>query len=284
MRCFKLPAAIILEVRGKDATRYLHNRLTNNIRALQVGDTCLAAALSPQGKAQGFFSVSRIDDAGYLLLCDGGDPATVLAGLLKYKVADRVEVSDHSKDWEVCHIYDREQRAGKVDTSDEVFLVSRQRSRQSGVDVIGPRASVQTYLEAADAGDFIDEDHAKILRFSAKIPAFPDEINEQLLFAEAGLTDAVSFSKGCYVGQEVLERIDAIGRLPRRLCVVRVSGDAAQVGEKVFAPDSEGEGAIGKVISRVYDRESQKTLCFISIRNDDEDLTSVRLNGQLLEL
>ena len=77
MRHFTLRTAVVLEVSGADAVRYLEARLTNKVKALSPGCGMLAAALNAQGKTQAFFSVYMLDNARFLLLCDGGDRAEV---------------------------------------------------------------------------------------------------------------------------------------------------------------------------------------------------------------
>ena len=75
-------------------------------------------------------------------------------------------------------------------------------------------------------GPALSEESYNLLRIKQGVPVYPDEINEDVILSECGVLDAVSFSKGCYVGQEVIERSDAIGRLPRALERIRLVGNA----------------------------------------------------------
>jgi folate-binding Fe-S cluster repair protein YgfZ len=106
MDCFfTIPSAIILEVSGLDAPRYLNARLTNDIKKLLKPDRALvAAALTPQGRTQGLFLVSGDVGSKVLLACDGGLKEEVVEAFKKYIVADRVQVVDKSQELSLIHV------------------------------------------------------------------------------------------------------------------------------------------------------------------------------------
>ena len=202
MHGFKLTHALLFRVSGKDSTRYLHNRLTNDIRSLPIGGSCEVAGLSPQGKLEFLGGVLRTGEQEYFLLLDGGEPQVVEAAFRRYLVADRVEV-ERCKDWQLAHVLDASLPKARA--------IARVRLGNAGYDVLATSAAeLPTYLELTTQAVFKS-------RVEAGIAAFPEELDGDVLFSEAALPRAISFNKGCYVGQEVVERISALGKPPRLL-------------------------------------------------------------------
>lgn len=273
---FLIPSAPVFDVSGRDATRYLNARLTNDMRLLPVGSHCLAAALSAQGKTQGMFRVLRLEESRYLLVADGGDREAVLAALKKFIVADRVDVRDLTSETELLHTYGNpealEGLLGAPLPGGNAFaglgglwVLRSERLAGLGFDLVGPGEALDGVRRALnEAGSTsLDRDTSEAYRIRYGRPAFPVEINEERLFLEAGPKDAISFSKGCYVGQEVIEKIESHGKLPRRICRVMIDGTPQiEPGAQVTS----GAGAIGSLVSRAS--LGGKTYCFVSIKSD----------------
>jgi len=264
----------VLEVSGPHATRYLTARLTNDIR-FNVGQSCLAAILTPQGKTEGIFLVIKIENDTYLMISESGDSAEVISVLKRYIVADRLEVKDLSAGHELFHLYEQPSELSdlvnpydckQVGTS---WAVARKRSRSLGLDIIKPKSIDLAVLRQ----ESISELDYNIKRVEAGMASFLPEMRERL-FLEAGLVEAISSSKGCYTGQEVVERILSHGRAPKLLRPVRFKSNNITAGAKVFREDV----VVGEVVSAYY-KGPDTGLGFISIRNDD----SIRINDLKVE-
>jgi folate-binding protein YgfZ len=105
----------------------------------------------------------------------------------------------------------------------------------------------------------------ELLRWQRALPTYPSEINEESILTEAGMREAVSFTKGCYVGQEVIERSDAIGKLPRKLERITFEGIHSDLrGAPILS--SSGQ-TIGKVASCVSDALHARTAAFAFLRS-----------------
>ncbi len=228
--------ATVLEVSGRDAQRYLNARLSNDIKKLAPGAGCLAAALTPQGRTQALFAVYRLDAERTLLQCDGGEREMVIAAFKKYLVADQVKVLDRSDELGVAHLSGEspatlEQFLGTSISQEQGsmaplqlnsghfvggLLVRRLRFLQDGLDLIAARSALQQVTSSTTL-ELLPPSNQLVLRIQASIPAFPEELNEEALFSEAGYREAVAFNKGCYVGQEVVEKVDALGKTARVL-------------------------------------------------------------------
>lgn len=271
-----LNSAVLFEVSGRDCTRYLHNRLTQDINSLQRDSPIMAAALSAQGRVEGLFCVlkeSCDSDAGsatrFLIFSDGGDRSQLLGVLRRFVVADRVNFVDLSSELKVLHIAAnlKEPLLEVLATIEDRLGVARLRAKierkrlsSFGYDLV-VSAAEQSLLERLLSellGPQLTLRSFDIMRWEAGCASFPDEINEEGMILEYGLRDAVSFSKGCYVGQEVVERSDAVGRVPR--CLERLVIEPVEPlhlrseqlkGASIFNAAKE---VVGRVVGVIEDR------------------------------
>lgn len=270
--------AAIFKVSGRDARRYLHNRLSQDIRSVPVGAAVRAAALTPQGRVEGLFSLFVATEESFMLVCDGGQRNTILAALSRYIVAERVSCEDvsHAATW--LH------RAGPRCADEDavqlgvVHAVSSARISTSGWDYLCMGAARDLVCARAEGvwGPPLSPAQFNLLRWYQGYAEYPSEISAECILTEAGQRDAVSFTKGCYVGQEVMERSDAIGKVPRTLVRVRLDGTFAQDGGggvRATAALLKGKGilntagvALGKVVSAVVDPEQGITGVFAFLR------------------
>ncbi len=279
MQRYNFSNLILLRVAGPHAIRYLNARLTNDIVKLEEGRACLAAALTPQGKTEGLFTVIRTANDTALLVCDGGDREEVISAFRRYIVADRVDVVDESEKWALSHLYSADNYFPKdasefscKEQSEGSWIILRKRSKNLGFDYLYPKNSSDK--EILKEGNDIDSAHASYLRIMGTAPSFPEEINNERLFLEANLLQAVSFTKGCYTGQEVVERISSHGKSPKILRAVKFSGPV-QIGDKVTLDGS----VLGEVISIANDGKSN-FVGFIAIKNDENSASSeLSING-----
>jgi folate-binding protein YgfZ len=117
---------------------------------------------------------------------------------------------------------------------------------------------------SARLGAPISKDEYDLKRFAAGFAEFPTEINDSLILTEGGLREAVSFQKGCYVGQEVIERSDALGKLPRHLERIVFDGCEAVPLQAVVV--GREEKPIGKVVSVISDTANKRVCAFAMLK------------------
>lgn len=284
---YLFPEPIVLAVTGKDARRYLNNRLSNDLRTLQPNEAARAAALTSQGRVEGLFTVFVESAESFVLVCDGGNREGVKAALAKFIVSDRVNVIDISSCAVVAHVAVESSQVRESVSSvaaERKLLCARMRVSTVGSDVIlvteAPMEGLYRLTELF--GPALSEQSYNLLRIKQGVPVYPDEINEDVILSECGVLDAVSFSKGCYVGQEVIERSDAIGRLPRALERISLVGSGLiSVGEQVL--NAAGD-PIGKVLSSALDLDN--ILLFALLRNGKygkgDSVTCAGFRGEIL--
>ncbi len=245
----------MLRVRGSDRTSFLHNMLTNDIKALSPGKGCYAALLTDRAKMVSDMFVFAFEDS-YLLDIEPGTLEKARQFIEKYIIADDVTIEDETL--ATGHICFQGPGAeplhgknmGSVPLLNGYHMVcSAQSLEKAWADLVNSGA-VPVGLEALEA-----------LRIEAGIPRFGTDMDDTVLIMEAGLTHAISFTKGCYLGQEIVARVTTHGRLTRKLFRLTLSGkNPLKTGEKIYKNSEEAgyitssafSPGLGKVVALGY--------------------------------
>jgi len=230
-----------LEVTGPDRAKFLHNLVTNDVKRLAVGRGCEAFVTSPQGKTIGYLILLAADDR-IIARADPGGVELVLPHFRKYGVFDQVSIDDGSASTFELHLLGpaadvlARRVAGQLpDETDyahcvtlvagkAVRLVRESPARLPGLTLIGAFPAAGPVKECLlvhgrDLGLFeLDAESFECLRIEAGTPYFGKDITEKNLPQELGRDDrAINFVKGCYLGQETVARIDALGHVNQLL-------------------------------------------------------------------
>ncbi len=286
MRFFPINSPIVFEVTGQDAARYMNARLTQDIKGLPIGRGAYGAALTPQGKTQALFSIYRAEEQRFFLTADGGDREKVYAAFRKYIVADRVNVFDHSANAALYHILPDSKsdliasffnipslasESFTIQVSSKGLVCTKNRGAGIGCEIVvfaEHQQEFAAFLVTHSAHPLTKGDIA-FARVVNRIPSFPEELNEDSLFSESRFTAAVSFQKGCYVGQEVVEKVEAVGKTARVLQLVECDGCQPLVeGHPITIAAGETEKQVGKALTSAWNPQSNTTLCFAIVKND----------------
>jgi folate-binding protein YgfZ len=206
----------VVRVAGPQAGEYLQGQLSQDLTPLAVGEAAFSFVLQPQGKVDAFVRVSRAGDEVYVLDVDAGWGEALLARLRRFLLRTRAEVTP--LDWSVVAV-----RGAPAPAPAGGLAVGPETPGVEGVDLLGPAVPDPAGLPALDPAAYEE------LRIRAGVPRMGAELDEGTIPAAAGVTDrAVSFTKGCYTGQELVARIDARGdRVPTRLRGVVAGGPSA---------------------------------------------------------
>jgi folate-binding protein YgfZ len=220
----------VIVASGKDARTFLHSQLSNDIAALAVGGVTHAFILDPGGKLNAFFRVHCVADDRFVLDVDPGCGDAALARLNKFKIRVQCDFALHTQ--RIIAV------RGLGDVRVVPGAVPAWRSGDGAVDLFSDETSGVTEIRIGTQADYQAE------RVRCAWPIFGVDITDASLPAETGLIDvAVSFTKGCYPGQELVERMDSRGstapRTLRRLPAVmpesdgRTGGDVASTNNAV---------------------------------------------------
>ena len=263
----------VIGVGGADRASFLHGLLTNDVQALRPGEGCYAAWLTPQGRMITDLHVFVADDR-ILLDVPAALVAATLERLDQNLFNEDVQLTDCSRTMTPVWIHGPSAasilervlggaaglvswtgyRHARVQFGDAPAMVAR-------VDQVGVpgfcvyvdaarEADLRGALEAAGAAT-ADPGALEAARIEAGYPVFGIDMTDETIPLEAGIEDrAISLTKGCYVGQEVIVRVlhRGHGRVVRKLVGLRVDGDAPVPGATILSDDRE----IGAVTSAAH--------------------------------
>jgi folate-binding protein YgfZ len=256
-----LPRGVIA-VAGSDRTRWLNGMVSNDVASLEPGTSgsgCYATLLTPEGRIVADLQVLHRGDVFWL---DVAAPAVgaVIGRLERYIIADDVQLADRSADFErlglegpgAVEIFSRAARRAPRLSPDAcadvelagvpVTIAAFGWSGEAALQLFAPTGSgvavADVLREAGAELGLVESDFEvlEILRIEAGVPRLGAELDDSVLPAEAGLDRAVSTRKGCYTGQEVVERLRSRGQVSHRLVGLATAGEKPfEVGAAVTA-------------------------------------------------
>jgi len=237
-----------LRVSGDDRADFLHGQCTNDIKRLAVGESCYAAFLNAKGKMRGEGQIIHLEDAFWLEVNPG-----LAQSLEKFIITEDVTIEDLSAtrgEWMMIG-----------DTAASLPPRAITFPHPLGRGVIGEGSMTAT----------ISADMLEVLRIEAAVPKWGVDMDESTIPNEAGLeTRAISYDKGCYIGQETIARIKTYGHVNRQLVQMTIvsSGSAtapvAVVGDRIF----EGAREVGHVTSAAHSLRLGKPLALGYVRRE----------------
>lgn len=302
---FDLAHRAMLQFTGDDRLSYLQGMLSNDLRPLKMFDGQQAAILTQQGKVVADVRVLCSLNSFYL---DFWEPLKdkILAHLKRYLVADDVEIHDPNEQWKMLSLQGpkakellarifanpelpaRPNQHGMVQFDGApVCVVYADRSGYGGFDLIVQASQLSPCVErlAALGAAWAGTTAQNILRVEAGMPRYGVDFSEDNLLLEVGIDDAVSFSKGCYLGQEVVERIRSRGHVNKKLVGLLLDGTiAATGGDKIVS----GAKEVGQIASSVFSLVLQRPIALgyvnkdfwavgtkLSVRHDGSDVPAI---------
>ena len=248
----------VIDVDGPDAGTYLQGQISQDVLALEVGASTWSFVLAPQGKVDGWFRVTRTSEQTYLIDLDAGFGEAVLARLQRFKLRTKAELTLRTVRW-VAVRGPAASPVGLDDLGANGLLLPLAWPGVAGFDLLDPSHD--------PAMPFGDPAALLALRIRTGQPAMGTELDDRTIPAEAGVVDAsVSFTKGCYVGQELVARVDSRGNnTPRNLLGLRLPGpEAPEPGAEVLGPD----GPVGVITSAVATSDGVLAMAYIKRGTD----------------
>jgi folate-binding protein YgfZ len=262
-------------VLGTDRVKFLNGQVTNNVKDLRVGEGCYAALVSAKGKIQSDLHIYILENE-ILLEFEPGLAGAVQQRLEKYIIAEDAQVADVSAQYGLWSLQgpkaadvikrlpwnfalpEKPNAVAKADDAalGEIYVTNNSRTRSAGYDLFVPNAAMQTVasqitIAAKEAGGrFCGWQALESARIEAGIPRFGVDMDETNLASEVLDTGAISYSKGCYIGQEVIARVRTYGQVAKALRGFRLSDNLRALprkGDKLFL----GEKEAGYITSAV---------------------------------
>lgn len=243
----------VLRVAGPDAESYLQGQLSQDLAGLGEGGWAWSLVLQPQGRLVALVRVYRAGATEWLLDTDAGTGPALAERLLRFKLRTRADIEQLR--WRAVAV----RGPGAVNAlrgegapgvapgagagEQPVVAVPFAWHQLTGYDLLGPAPAAPAGAVAASPEAY------EAARMEAGFPRHGAELDERTIPAEAGLVEvAVSFTKGCYTGQELVARIDARGsHVPRNLRALMLEGPAEPGTQLYEAPDGKEVGTLTSV-------------------------------------
>lgn len=265
-------------VTGPDARAFLQSLVSQDLDPLADGDGARALLLEPRGKLVADFRALRIGEEEWWLDAEVGAGEALSGGLRRFLIRVKVEVTDRTGEWGAISVLGPQAPAAVAEALGVTVpeaphahvrlgshrVVRAGRPGIDGVDVVGPVEGLGAVWERLAATvPRVGLTAAEVARVEAGVPRLGLDVDETTIPQEAFFDrDAVSFTKGCFVGQELTCRIDTRGHVNRYLRGLRFAGEpvaprgaevvaaGATVGRVTSVASVPGRAAVGLAIVR----------------------------------
>ncbi len=290
---------------GTDRHRFLNGQVTNSVKDLKTGTGIYAALVTAKGKMQSDLNIYSLSDE-LLLDFEPGLSAGIVERFEKYVIADDVQVVDASphcgllsvqgpKSAEVVNklglgipLAGKPLHFGSITeaTHGEIYCMNHSRGSAAGYDLFVPTASLAVMADKLIAaakelgGRACGWQALEMIRIEAGLPRFGADMDETNLPPEAGIeARAISYSKGCYIGQEIIARIRTYGQVSKSLRGLLLPEELPALpnkGDKLFLNDKE----VGFITSALASPSFGRNIALGYVRREsNEPGTELRLSS-----
>ena len=277
MHILKYRPSALLRATGEDAFTFLQGQFTNELRQ-SPGSVTYGLWLNQKGKVLADSQVLRISENEFLISSEFSPAVIIRQRLEEYIVADDVMLADETA---VSHaltlwgsggkeaigrLIGETPAPGRFVRSRDLIVFCGRRLPGDNWEILGPEKAITELHVQLLAGGAVETSPAEreFARISAGIPAVPADVGPGDLPNEGGLEDAaISYTKGCYLGQEVMARLKNLGQVRRRLLIVRGRGIPPAPQAALF----QGEKKIGEIRTVGAQADGFVALAMLSLIN-----------------
>lgn len=269
----------LVELVGPDALSFLQSLASQDLDGLAIGESRHSLLLEPQGKLTAEFHVLRVGEEVLWLRCEPEVASPLTAGLARFKIRVKVDLEDRSSSMAAIAIRGPRADALVTDVPEGVHELALDWPANPGRELIGPAALIAAVR--TDGAVEADTEALEALRIELGVPRQPADIDERTIAQEAYLErSAVSFTKGCFLGQELVCRIDSRGHVNRTLRRLRPATPVA-IGTDVLADggtgELSGEGKPVGVVSSAAVSPRSGPVALATLRREIAPGTNVRI-------
>ena len=269
----------VIRVDGSDASAYLQGQISQDVESVAAGESAWSLILQPQGRIDAWFRLTRRGPDEFLLDVDAGHGPGLVERLERFKL--RVDVEVEALDgWHMMAVKGPQANSAVEDLAAAEVRAAVDWPVYEGVDLLfsGPAPD-----PAAWPNELIEAGRAdlEVLRIRAGWPIMGAEIGPRTIPAELGpslISKSVSFTKGCYTGQELVARIDSRGgNVPRPLRLIEIAG-ADDLG--LGAPVTVDGETVGEISSAAFDPVAGVTVALGPVHRRVEPPASASVAGR----
>jgi folate-binding protein YgfZ len=264
---------------GADRQAFINGQVTNNVKDLRAEQGCYAALANAKGKMTCDLNIFVLADE-ILLDFEPGLAAKVTERLEKFIIADDVQIADVSGSFGLASVLGPRanttceslgwrvpKNSFQIELQDSVYIANVPRLGAPGVDIYYPLETADVFAKLKNAGiDACSIEAFETARVEQGIPRFGADMDENTLAPEAVGENAISYSKGCYIGQEVIARIRTYGQVAKALRGLRFDPDASvpKPGDKVHFEGRE----VGWITSAAFSPKLDRPIALGYVRKE----------------
>lgn len=268
---FDLSPRVKLRVTGADARRFLNGQISNDLRKATANFAIQASVLTAKGKLNANVFISAETDS-FVLDADPEVSEELPARIERYIIADDVQIEDVTERFAIFHV------TGEIKPalSRPLRAVGADRFGCPGWDIWAERAEGERVRQELSANlASCDDECAEIFRIERGIPRWGRELTDQIIPTEANLeATSIDYSKGCYIGQEVISRIKMSGQTNKRMCgLVSISGAPLRPGMRLVPDEGEGK-EVGWITSATRSPRLEKEIALGYVKRGFNSLAS----------
>jgi folate-binding protein YgfZ len=241
---------------------FLNGLITNDIKNATDNSWLPAVFPTVQGRLIGAVRILR-DDQGFLIDTETPAHEAILKTISRFTMAGDFRVSDVSTEMGLLTLQGK--RAGEIAESlEKVVAIPATHTGEHGFDLLFDRQDSASLVDQliARGATRVSADTFEMLRIEAGIPRHGEDMDETNIVLEANLDDAISYTKGCYLGQEIIIRIKHRGHVAKRLTGLRLY-EPVYSGETITSPEGK---EIGRVTSVTYSPELESPIALGYVR------------------
>lgn len=257
-----------VELGGDDRHAFLHNFSTNDIRNLPENRGCEAFLLNAKGHVLFFVNVWRRPES-LVVESGGGRGAALVTHLDKYLIREKVTLADRSAEWGELLVAGPQAATAIADLPEGVFVMPTAWTREANFTVIGPTTTIERFRERLAAAGVPSCDFAALdaLRIEAGFPLDGVDVTEKNLAQEVDRNEqTLHFRKGCYLGQETVARLDALGHVNKTLVIVQFAKLDPDVLTSAGTELTRDGQAVGQVTSAAYSPRLDATVALAYVK------------------
>jgi folate-binding protein YgfZ len=254
----------VLRVSGEDSSTFLQGQFSNDLRAPSEDGAVYGLWLNHKGRVIADSFVRQIGENDFWVVSYFSAASVIRERLEAFIIADDVAIEDFTATWQGVTLLGESSQDFLTGIEGGAFSFRGRRSVRAHQDIVFPTAMEPAITSGLVGMTEFSAEALERVRIREGIPAVPMDIGPGELPNEGGLEAvAISYNKGCYLGQEVMARLKSMGQVRRKLLRVRGRGTAPASPAGIF----QGERRIGELRTRVQSTDGFEGLALLSLLN-----------------
>ena len=260
----------LIAVHGKEAVQFLDGLVTNDMKTLADGGQMLAAFPNAQGRLLAVVRIQRLGER-FLIETEDATREKLFQNLFRFTFAGDFFAEDLSEQFSYFEVFGPREDVYHPEVAD-MFPGAFAFEARHGASYFIPvdqTEKVRSVLINENDCLVIDDELYEVLRVESGIPKFSVDMDETTIVPELGLDEMISYTKGCYIGQEIIARIHFRGHVAKQLTGL-VFSESPSAGAPVHGAEllsADGKNA-GKIASMTFSPKLQKAIALAFVRYD----------------